>query len=226
MAHLNKLKLKWSMVIHASEKMSRSWSGELGWTRLKSGKYPKKEGKESSSKHHFCRVKLFNFRGLYPKLFDVKMWPSRKKKVNNPRQQVNILTSIDQMGEFEQGQVLVADMTDPDWEPIMILGSWTSKRMEDSKEFYVVYFALLFYVSFKSEGELQVTGVLQFCWWVSCFETGLWPANLGWFSWPFDRFWTLKGVFFSSILIYPFLSWSLNPSPTKKDIPLQSKTGF
>ena len=35
--------------------------------------------------------------------------------------QVNILTSIDQMGEFEQGQVLVADMTDPDWEPIMTL---------------------------------------------------------------------------------------------------------
>jgi pyruvate,water dikinase len=32
---------------------------------------------------------------------------------------VNILTSIDQMGQFEQGQVLVADMTDPDWEPIM-----------------------------------------------------------------------------------------------------------
>lgn len=32
---------------------------------------------------------------------------------------VNILTSIDEMGSFEQGQVLVADMTDPDWEPIM-----------------------------------------------------------------------------------------------------------
>eukprot|EP00437_Effrenium_voratum_P032995 CAMPEP_0181471460 /NCGR_PEP_ID=MMETSP1110-20121109/39084_1 /TAXON_ID=174948 /ORGANISM="Symbiodinium sp., Strain CCMP421" /LENGTH=874 /DNA_ID=CAMNT_0023596475 /DNA_START=56 /DNA_END=2676 /DNA_ORIENTATION=+ len=32
---------------------------------------------------------------------------------------VNILTSIDQMAEFEKGQVLVADMTDPDWEPIM-----------------------------------------------------------------------------------------------------------
>merc|ERR1719316_41816 len=32
---------------------------------------------------------------------------------------VNILTSIDQMAEFEEGQVLVADMTDPDWEPIM-----------------------------------------------------------------------------------------------------------
>ena len=53
------------------------------------------------------------------------------------RRQVNILTSIDQMNQFEQGQVLVADMTDPDWEPIMILGSWTSKPMEDSKEFYV-----------------------------------------------------------------------------------------
>ncbi|CAE7038752.1 ppsA [Symbiodinium natans] len=32
---------------------------------------------------------------------------------------VNILTSIDQMSEFNQGEVLVADMTDPDWEPIM-----------------------------------------------------------------------------------------------------------
>mmetsp|Transcript_39734 Transcript_39734/g.86743 ORF Transcript_39734/g.86743 Transcript_39734/m.86743 type:complete len:904 (-) Transcript_39734:167-2878(-) len=32
---------------------------------------------------------------------------------------VNILTSIDEMGNFEKGQVLVADMTDPDWEPIM-----------------------------------------------------------------------------------------------------------
>merc|ERR1719482_1916599 len=33
--------------------------------------------------------------------------------------EVNILTSIDQMGQFKEGQVLVADMTDPDWEPIM-----------------------------------------------------------------------------------------------------------
>merc|ERR1719414_1962879 len=32
---------------------------------------------------------------------------------------VNILTSIDQMAEFNEGEVLVADMTDPDWEPIM-----------------------------------------------------------------------------------------------------------
>merc|ERR1711988_719553 len=32
---------------------------------------------------------------------------------------VNILTSIDQMAEFSAGEVLVADMTDPDWEPIM-----------------------------------------------------------------------------------------------------------
>merc|ERR1712113_203466 len=32
---------------------------------------------------------------------------------------VNILKSIDQMAEFQQGEVLVADMTDPDWEPIM-----------------------------------------------------------------------------------------------------------
>merc|ERR1711988_431945 len=32
---------------------------------------------------------------------------------------VNILTSIDQMAQFSEGEVLVADMTDPDWEPIM-----------------------------------------------------------------------------------------------------------
>jgi len=32
---------------------------------------------------------------------------------------VNILTSIDEMSKFEEGQILVADMTDPDWEPIM-----------------------------------------------------------------------------------------------------------
>ncbi|MCQ9166060.1 phosphoenolpyruvate synthase [Arthrobacter sp. STN4] len=32
---------------------------------------------------------------------------------------VKILTSIDQMAAFENGDVLVADMTDPDWEPIM-----------------------------------------------------------------------------------------------------------
>ena len=44
---------------------------------------------------------------------------------------MNILTSIDQMGEFEQGQVLVADMTDPDWEPIMSLGGmpWRSRTI-------------------------------------------------------------------------------------------------
>lgn len=32
---------------------------------------------------------------------------------------VRVLTSVDQMHEFEPGEVLVADMTDPDWEPIM-----------------------------------------------------------------------------------------------------------
>jgi len=32
---------------------------------------------------------------------------------------VNILKNIDEMGKFKEGQVLVADMTDPDWEPIM-----------------------------------------------------------------------------------------------------------
>merc|ERR1711988_299666 len=32
---------------------------------------------------------------------------------------VNILKSIDEMASFEEGQVLVADMADPDWEPIM-----------------------------------------------------------------------------------------------------------
>ncbi len=32
---------------------------------------------------------------------------------------VKVLTSADQMSRFEPGQVLVADMTDPDWEPIM-----------------------------------------------------------------------------------------------------------
>ncbi|WP_028655480.1 phosphoenolpyruvate synthase [Nocardioides sp. J54] len=32
---------------------------------------------------------------------------------------VRVLTSVDQMHEFVQGEVLVADMTDPDWEPIM-----------------------------------------------------------------------------------------------------------
>ncbi len=32
---------------------------------------------------------------------------------------VRVLTSIDQMAAFRDGDVLVADMTDPDWEPIM-----------------------------------------------------------------------------------------------------------
>jgi pyruvate,water dikinase len=30
-----------------------------------------------------------------------------------------VLTSVDQMGDFAEGEVLIADMTDPDWEPIM-----------------------------------------------------------------------------------------------------------
>jgi pyruvate,water dikinase len=33
--------------------------------------------------------------------------------------QVRVLTSIDQMASFQEGDVLVANMTDPDWEPIM-----------------------------------------------------------------------------------------------------------
>jgi pyruvate,water dikinase len=32
---------------------------------------------------------------------------------------VRVLTSVDQMHDFQPGEVLVADMTDPDWEPIM-----------------------------------------------------------------------------------------------------------
>ncbi|HET9871723.1 MAG TPA: phosphoenolpyruvate synthase [Propionibacteriaceae bacterium] len=32
---------------------------------------------------------------------------------------VHVLDSVDQMASFQPGQVLVADMTDPDWEPIM-----------------------------------------------------------------------------------------------------------
>merc|ERR1719230_2253661 len=32
---------------------------------------------------------------------------------------VNILKSIDEMSSFTEGDILVADMTDPDWEPIM-----------------------------------------------------------------------------------------------------------
>ncbi|WP_066288150.1 phosphoenolpyruvate synthase [Arthrobacter sp. B6] len=32
---------------------------------------------------------------------------------------VRVLTSLDQMADFNTGDVLVADMTDPDWEPIM-----------------------------------------------------------------------------------------------------------
>ena len=32
---------------------------------------------------------------------------------------VRVLTSVEQMHEFVPGEVLVADMTDPDWEPIM-----------------------------------------------------------------------------------------------------------
>jgi pyruvate,water dikinase len=33
--------------------------------------------------------------------------------------QVRVLSSIDQMASFDEGDVLVANMTDPDWEPIM-----------------------------------------------------------------------------------------------------------
>merc|ERR1719265_2216415 len=32
---------------------------------------------------------------------------------------VNVLSSIDEMSSFTEGDILVADMTDPDWEPIM-----------------------------------------------------------------------------------------------------------
>lgn len=36
---------------------------------------------------------------------------------------VRVMSSLAQMGEFRAGEVLVADMTDPDWEPIMQLAS-------------------------------------------------------------------------------------------------------
>merc|ERR1719281_55046 len=32
---------------------------------------------------------------------------------------VNVLSSIDEMSSFTEGDILVAEMTDPDWEPIM-----------------------------------------------------------------------------------------------------------
>ena len=43
--------------------------------------------------------------------------PEGRKRIGAGK--VNILKSIDEMSAFEKGQVLVADMTDPDWEPIM-----------------------------------------------------------------------------------------------------------
>mmetsp|Transcript_39136 Transcript_39136/g.113064 ORF Transcript_39136/g.113064 Transcript_39136/m.113064 type:complete len:960 (-) Transcript_39136:79-2958(-) len=33
--------------------------------------------------------------------------------------EVNVLKSVNEMANFKEGQILVADMTDPDWEPIM-----------------------------------------------------------------------------------------------------------
>ncbi|WP_396667697.1 phosphoenolpyruvate synthase [Microbacterium sp. R86528] len=36
---------------------------------------------------------------------------------------VRVMSSLDQMDTFKKGEVLVADMTDPDWEPIMKLAS-------------------------------------------------------------------------------------------------------
>ena len=36
---------------------------------------------------------------------------------------VRVMTSLAQMDQFQAGDVLVADMTDPDWEPIMKLAS-------------------------------------------------------------------------------------------------------
>ena len=36
---------------------------------------------------------------------------------------VRVMTSLAQMDQFQPGDVLVADMTDPDWEPIMKLAS-------------------------------------------------------------------------------------------------------
>jgi pyruvate,water dikinase len=39
------------------------------------------------------------------------------KKIGSGK--VRILNSLDQMGKFEAGDVLLTDMTDPDWEPIM-----------------------------------------------------------------------------------------------------------
>ena len=33
--------------------------------------------------------------------------------------EVRVMTSIEEMHQFNEGEVLVADMTDPDWEPIM-----------------------------------------------------------------------------------------------------------
>ena len=59
----------------------------------------------------------------------LRMPPSTPQKWPLHYDEVNILTSIDQMGEFSQGQVLVADMTDPDWEPIMPLG-WDGLKQD------------------------------------------------------------------------------------------------
>jgi pyruvate,water dikinase len=39
------------------------------------------------------------------------------KKIGKGR--VRLFNSLDQMGQFEEGDVLLTDMTDPDWEPIM-----------------------------------------------------------------------------------------------------------
>jgi len=43
------------------------------------------------------------------------------KKIGKGR--VRLFTSLDQMDQFEEGDVLLTDMTDPDWEPIMKISS-------------------------------------------------------------------------------------------------------
>ena len=42
--------------------------------------------------------------------------------------EVHILTNIDRMNEFQNGEVLVPDMLDPDWEPIMKTGAIITNR--------------------------------------------------------------------------------------------------
>ena len=171
------------------------------------------------------KSQIFETSGVASKFFDVNKWPSpRKYSVNGVKGIFFCASSGEYLDKHRSNEPVWTRSSVGGWYDRSGLGAyydtWILNKQADWRFERVLRFLwFCFYASSRDRAASDRSVAILLT------NTGLSLANLGGFSWPFDSLWTLKGVFFSSILTYPFLSWSPNPSPTKTCSP-SNKSGF